>query len=77
MTTKSLRKRVMRGAVALAVGGSAFSLSGCDPEVRGALLGGLEQTTGALLTTLNTAFFLTLQDDDAGAGTTSLTTETP
>lgn len=76
MTTRTLRKRLTRLAMALAVGGSAFQLSGCDPTVRGALLGGLEQTTGALLTTLNTAFFLSLEDG-ADADTTNLTNSTP
>jgi hypothetical protein len=49
--------------MALSLGGSAFQLSGCDPEVRSALLDGLEQTTQALSTSLIAAFFLGLQSD--------------
>jgi hypothetical protein len=52
--------------MALAVGGSAFQLSGCDPAVRSTLLEGLETTTTSLSTALISAFFLSLQDDDAG-----------
>jgi hypothetical protein len=50
----------------LAVGGSAFQLSGCDPEVRSTLLEGLQTTTTSLSTALISAFFLSLEDDDAG-----------
>ena len=48
MTRHSLRKRWLRTAMALAVGGSAFQLSGCDPGVRTVLLEGLESTTSTL-----------------------------
>jgi len=54
--------------MALAVGGSALQLSGCDPNVRAALLGGLQQTTQSLSTALISAFFLSLQDDSDLAG---------
>ncbi len=72
MRKTSYRARFMRTVMALAVGGSAFQLSGCDPEVRDALLVGLEGTTQSLSTALISAYFLTLQDDDAsGLSTTS------
>jgi hypothetical protein len=51
----------------LAVGGSAFQLSGCDPAVRSTLLDGLMTTTNSLSTALISAFFLSLEDDDAGS----------
>jgi hypothetical protein len=58
--------------MAVAVGGSAFQLTGCDPNVRAALLTGLQQTTTGLSTALITAFFLSLQDDDdASSGLTT------
>lgn len=53
--------------MALAVGGSAFQLSGCDAEVRSTLISGLEATTLGLTTTLVTAFFQGL-DDSSGSG---------
>jgi len=57
----------------LAVGGSAFQLSSCDPEVRSTLLDGLQTTTTSLLTALTSAYFLSLQDD-GGTGTGLTTT---
>ena len=66
MATRSLRTRLLRTAMALAVGGSAFQLSGCDPAVRSTLLEGLQTTTNSLSTALISAFFLSLQDDDGG-----------
>lgn len=72
MTRRSLRQRLVRAAMALAVGGSAFQLSGCDPAVRDTILTGLETTTQSLSSALITAFFLSLQDGDGSAG--SLTT---
>jgi hypothetical protein len=60
------------------MGGSAFQLSGCDPDVRATLLTGLHQTTTGLSATLITAFFQSLADDDdasavggSGSGTTN------
>jgi len=58
--------------MALALGGSAFQLSGCDPAVRDTLLTGLETTTQSLSGALISAFFLSLQDGDSSIG--SLTT---
>ena len=70
MAKHSLRQRVIRFVTALAVGGSAFQLSGCDPEVRDSLLIGLETTTQSLGSALIQAFFLSLDDDNTGALTT-------
>ena len=73
MTCKSIRQRMIRFTCALAIGGTAFQLSGCDPNVRSTLLTGLETTTQSLTGVLISAFFQTLIDDDA-AGSTGLTT---
>ena len=72
MAKHSRRQRLIRFVTALAVGGSAFQLSGCDPAVRSTLLTGLETTTQSLGSALISAFFLSLDDDDGT--TTSLTT---
>jgi hypothetical protein len=72
MTNNNLRGRFIRLATAVAVGGSAFQLSGCDPAVRNTLITGLETTTQSLSGALISAFFLTL--DDESDGTTGLTT---
>lgn len=76
MAKRTFRNRVVRLAAVLAVGGSAFQLSGCDPAVRSSLLAGLENTTNSLTDALVSAFFLTLQDDSAtgGGGSTTATT---
>lgn len=52
----------------LAVGGSAFQLSGCDPAVRSTLLEGLQTTTNSLSTALISAFFLSLEDSSTSSG---------
>jgi len=57
----------MRLLAATAVGGSAFQLSGCDPAVRETLLTGLETTTTGLTNALISAFFISLEDDDASS----------
>jgi len=56
----------------IAVGGSAFALSGCDPAVRTQLLTGLQTTSTSLSSALISAFFLSLEDDATGG--TGLTT---
>lgn len=76
MTKKKVRGRFIRLVTALAVGGSAFQLSGCDPAVRGTLVTGLETTTQSLSSALISAFFLTLEDDAEG-GSVPLTNTTP
>lgn len=76
MATRSVRTRLLRTAMALALGGSAFQLSGCDPAVRSTLLDGLETTTSSLSSALISAFFLSLQDNSSTTGT-GLTTTTP
>lgn len=65
MTRRSLRQRILRASMALAIGGSAFQLSGCQPDVRDTLLSGLEDTTQSLSTALISAFFLRLAADEA------------
>lgn len=72
MTKRSLRQRLVRAVMALALGGSAFQLSGCDPAVRDTLLTGLETTTQSLSSALISAFFLSMQDGDGSID--SLTT---
>lgn len=74
MAIRSIRTRLLRTAMTLAVGGSAFQLSGCDPEVRATLLDGLEATAGSLSNALISAYFLTLQDDEDGTATDLTTT---
>ncbi len=71
MTKRSLRQRFTRAAMALAIGGSAFQLSGCDPSVRDTLLTGLESTTQTLSSAVISAFFLSLQDGDSGSSLTT------
>ena len=53
----------------LLAGGLAlqFNLSGCDPEVRNAVLTGIQTSLSGLLTSVINAFFMSLQD----AGSTS------
>lgn len=74
MATRSLRTRLLRTAMVLAVGGSAFQLSGCDPAVRTTLLTGLQTTTNSLLTALTSAYFLSLQNNNSTTGTGLTTT---
>jgi len=76
MATRSVRTRLLRTAMVLALGGSVFQLSGCDPAVRSTLLDGLETTTSSLSSALISAFFLSLQDNSSTTGT-GLTTTTP
>ncbi|MEK7710706.1 MAG: hypothetical protein AAB341_02325 [Planctomycetota bacterium] len=74
MAKRSYWTRLVRATMVLAIGGSAFQLSGCDPAVRNTLLVGLQTTTTSLSSALITAFFLSLQDDSDTTGGTSLTT---
>ncbi|MHC4697200.1 MAG: hypothetical protein ACYTFA_10690 [Planctomycetota bacterium] len=74
MTKSSVRGRFIRMATAVAVGGSAFQMSGCDPAVRDTLVAGLETTTQSLSSALISAFFLSLEDDEGDAS--GLTTGT-
>jgi len=68
MMKRNRWNRIVRTAMTMAVGGSAFALSGCDPDVRTTLLTGLAQTSTGLTTALITAFFQGLNNDN---GTTS------
>ncbi|MFQ5494784.1 MAG: hypothetical protein ACE5EX_05330, partial [Phycisphaerae bacterium] len=63
---RSVRARCLRAAMALAIGGSAFQLSSCDPTVRATLLGGLESTTQGLASSLISAFFIGLGSGNDG-----------
>jgi len=74
MANRTLKRRLVRLAMSLVVGGSVFQLGSCDPAVRATVLAGLEQTTGTLLNTVNSAFFISLQDDEEGANTSLTTT---
>ena len=56
----------------LAMGGSAFQMSGCDPIVRSTLLDGLEATSTALSNALISAFFQSLDDGDSGYNITTV-----
>ena len=74
MVQRAPKRRLVRLAMSLAVGGSLFQLGSCDPAVRATLLTGMEQTTATLLNTVNSAFFISLQDDDEDATDGGLTT---
>ncbi len=74
MATRSVRTRLLRTAMALALGGSVFQLSGCDPAVRDQLLTGLETTTTSLSSALISAFFLSLQNNSSTTTGSGLTT---
>jgi len=74
MAKRNLKDRLIRLTMAAALGGSAFQLSGCDPSVRATLLDGLEATTQSLSTVLISAFFISLEDEDASGSTDGLTT---
>lgn len=66
--------RFVRFAMTVAVGGSAFQLSGCDPAVRGTILEGLEATTTGLSSALISAFFISLEDEGGSTTGDGLTT---
>lgn len=74
MNKRTVWKRVLRATTILALGGSAFQLSGCDPQVRSTVLSGLQSTTTGLMTTLVTAFFLSLADDNSNTSGSGGTT---
>jgi hypothetical protein len=61
---------MIRALMAVAIGGTAFQMGGCDPIVRSTLLGGLQSTTTTLTNALIAAFFLSL-DDGQGSGLTT------
>ena len=74
MANRTLKRRLVRLAMSVVVGGSVLQVGSCDPAVRATLLTGLEQTTGTLLNTVNSAFFISLQDDDDSSSDSTLTT---
>ncbi|MFQ5412212.1 MAG: hypothetical protein ACE5EC_07930 [Phycisphaerae bacterium] len=57
---------LLAGGVAL-----QFNLTGCDPEVRTSVLGGIQASLTGLLTSVINAFFLAIQ------GTSDTTTSQP
>lgn len=71
MARNKFRCRLVRVAMAVAMGGSVFQLSGCDPTVRASLITGIQSTTLGLTDTLINAFFLSLQDDSSSSGGTT------
>lgn len=71
MVKRSLRQRVQRVMLAVLMGGSTLALGNCDPVVRQTLLTGLEATTSTLAQTFITAYFVSLQEDEGAALTTS------
>ena len=71
MRKNHVRTRVIRAMMAIAIGGSAFQMSGCDPAVRSTLLGGLQATTTTLTNALIAAFFLSLSDEQGSGLTTT------
>ena len=73
MAKASLRSRFVRTVMAVALGGSVFQLSGCDPAVRSTLLDGLQATTTSLSTALISAFFLGLENNNDGTDTLTTT----
>jgi len=77
MSKLGIRRRVLRLSAALLMGGSVFQVGGCDPTVRDALLAGLEGTTTALSDTLISAFFISLQNDNASGSGNLTTTNSP
>ena len=72
MAKPGFKGRLLRWVTAAALGGTVFQLGSCDPTVRSTLLAGLEATTAHLTSTLVSAFFVRLQDDDSDS--TALTT---
>lgn len=64
MKVRQFRHRFVRAVMAIAIGGSAFQLGGCDPDVRDALVAGLESTALGLSTALISAFFLSVDSDE-------------
>jgi hypothetical protein len=67
MSKRGVKQRILRLSAGLLLGGSVFQVGSCDPEVRAALLTGLEGTTTALSDTLISAFFISLQDEQNGS----------
>jgi len=78
MRLTRFKKRLLRWGAPLAIGGTAFQIGGCDPEVRSTLLAGLATTTQALTDTLIQVFFTSLEDAESGsAGSSGGLTTTP
>jgi len=71
MTRCGWRNKVLRTAMTICMGGTAFQLSGCDSDVRDTLLSGLEATSQTLASSLISAFFLSVADDNGDVLTTT------
>ncbi|MBW7907220.1 MAG: hypothetical protein LC135_04000 [Phycisphaerae bacterium] len=75
-----MRRLVIRArakAAALTIGGMLV-LSGCDPNVRDTVLGGVESASTSLLATFVAAFFESLNDpQDAPATVQLFTSDVP
>ena len=71
MIKRPFCQRLMRVAITIAIGGSAFQLSGCEPTVRDTLLTGLESSTQSLSAALISAFFQSLEDEGSAGGLTT------
>ena len=75
MKKQSLRVRLMKVTMAVAVGGSTFAVTGCDPTVRSTIVSGLETSAQSITSSFISSFFLSLGDgDENGSG---LTTTSP
>jgi hypothetical protein len=66
-----MRNMLFRGRMWLltTAAGGLFVLSGCDPDVRDTVLGGVETAVTTLITTFVQAFFETVLKPDDGAAT--------
>ncbi len=68
-------RKTMSGLTVLAMGGSAFQLSGCDANTRSLVLAGLEAASTGLLVGLADALFIGLdlagRPETIGDGTTT------
>ena len=68
-----MRRLVLRARIwvlSAVSGGGLLALSGCDPDVRDTVLGGVESATTTLITTGIQAFFETLLAEDEETVTT-------
>ena len=71
-----LHARAVRTLTSLAVG-STLVLSGCDPNVRSTVLGGVESASTGLVAAFISAFFQSLEAKEEIPATVMLFDETP
>ena len=74
MVKRRSRKRMLTWVAAAAMGGTVFQFGACDSEVRSTLLNGLETSSTGLVSAFIAAFFDSIEPEDAGGGTSPLTT---